>query len=177
MNITTVTTAKGPAKQEAVGMFLVEVIRNGVPVTKQGFLERENITGKELTLQLFANAIFIASKEKTEFDSVECYLDEQSVVSAFSNNWISNWKSNEWKTAKGAEIANTDTWKAVCEQIEKLTKRLIVTYSPQSEDPSIFKSSYTNWMGIQCNKRLNDIKEQRMIDAKIQQFKEKMDDV
>ena len=108
VNIITVTTAKGPRQQEMVGMFLVEQIHNGIPITKEGYLYREKIAKTEMTLQLLVNAAFIVSKARIDFDSVEIFTDEGLVESAFRNKWIENWNESGWKNAKGKDVANAE---------------------------------------------------------------------
>ena len=165
VNITTVTTAKGPAEQRAIGMYLIEKIHDGIPKTIEGFLVREHITSKELTLQLFANAIHIVNKLDIEFESIACYFDEPFITSAFQNNWIDNWKSNEWKTIKGKEIANAQTWKTVCSMIENCTKRFI--YMGE-------KSSYTNWMNTQCMKKEKELEQVDVAERSIAEIKRRL---
>ena len=91
VNIVTVTTCKGPGKQEAVGMWLIEYINEKGTQTKQDFLYRESITANELTLQLMANAVYLISKTDIEFENVSVYMDCSNIASAFMNKWIEKW--------------------------------------------------------------------------------------
>lgn len=159
VNIQIMSTAKGPAKQEALGMYIVEVIRNGIPETKQGFLYREKITANELILQLFVNAVFIANKQIDEYDTMECYIDSPLICSAFSNKWLDKWQENEWLNVKGKPVANAETWKLLCEQIEKSTKRLIVK--------DIEESTYRNLMRHSLKRELEKKKAIQEMDKKI----------
>lgn len=145
VNLTTVTTAKGPGQQEMVGMFLVEQIHNGIPVTKQGYLYRKKITKSEMTLQLLVNAVYIICKANIEFDTVEMYIDEQIVSNAFVNKWIENWAENDWKNARGNEIKNVETWQQLYELLSKKSKRFIFAGR---------ESQYTNWMRTQSERRI-----------------------
>ena len=38
------------------------------------------------------------------------YTDSQYVENAFTKHWITNWKRNGWKTAKGTDVLNKDLW-------------------------------------------------------------------
>lgn len=145
VNITTVTTAKGPRQQEMEGMFLVEQLHDGVPITKEGYLYREKITKVEMTLQLLVNAAYIVSKAKVDFDSVEIYTDENLVESAFKNKWIENWNENGWKNAKGKDVSNAETWQQLYEIMKNSSKRFIVAGN---------RSQYTGWMEAQAEKKL-----------------------
>lgn len=145
VNIITVTTAKGPRQQEMVGMFLVEQIHNGIPITKEGYLYREKIAKTEMTLQLLVNAAFIVSKARIDFDSVEIFTDEGLVESAFRNKWIENWNESGWKNAKGKDVANAEIWQQLYEIMKSSSKRFIVTKE---------RSQYKGWMELQAEKRL-----------------------
>lgn len=159
VNIHITSTAKGPAAQESVGMFIIEVVRGKELVTEEGFLYREKITGCELELQLFVNALHKARSIHDEYDTIECYIENERICTAFSDRWIDSWQSNEWKTAKGKEVANADTWKLLCDYIEKSTKKVIVK--------SAEKSSFRNWMRLQCKNSLETKQKIRFYENKI----------
>lgn len=159
VNIHITSTAKGPAAQEAVGMYLIEIIRNGIPETKEGYLYREKIAGTELILQLFINAVYIASKANDEYDTMECFIDNEHICTAFSDKWIDKWQENHWQTVKGKTVANAETWKLLCEHIEKSTKRVIVKNAEIS--------SYRNWMRLQCKNQLEIKQKIRFYENKI----------
>ena len=158
VNIIVATTCKGPGKQEAVGMWLIERIKDGIPETKDGFLERESITSKELTIQCLANAVYIISKANVEFDTVEVYLEEPIVASAFMNKWIDKWMANDWKNSKGEPVAHSEDWKKLYELMDSSSKRFIVT---------THRSSYTDWMKMQADKHLEVIKAKRELREKL----------
>lgn len=136
INITITTTCKGPAKQEAAGYFLIEHVKqNGEPETKDGFLYRESITGKTLTLQLLTNALYILSKTEDTYNTIEVHLEDEYVESAFANQWIAKWKEQNWSNSKGNPVADSDIWQQVYEKMDTLSERFIVSTS---------KSSYSN---------------------------------
>lgn len=137
VNIVTITSCKGPAKQKADGMFLVEQIHNGEPKTYTKIMHRDSITSKEFSLQLLGNAIYIVSRANIDFDSIEVYSDEPYVVSAFENKWIEKWTKDNWLTARGNEVAHKETWKKIIMLMNDSGKRFIFSRE---------KSSYENWM-------------------------------
>lgn len=152
VNIVTATTCKGPAKQEAAGKWLVEYINGNEIETKDGFLYRESTTGNELTLQLLANAVYLIGQSKEEFDTVECRIDSDVIASAFMNKWIDKWMENEWKTAKGNDVANSELWKQLYSIMNATSKRFIVTN---------YRSRYTDWMIFEAQRHLDVIKAKR----------------
>lgn len=134
LNIYVVTTAKGPAMQKAAGYFLIEMIIDGVPETKEGRLYREKTTGTDLTLQLLCNALYIISKSHIEYDTLVIATKEPLVESAFAKKWIEEWKSNEWKNKRGMPIAHTEDWQQLCQMLEGLSHRYLFS----SENTSYF---------------------------------------
>lgn len=45
-----------------------------------------------------------------EGTSALLYTDSQYMKNAFTKHWITNWKRNGWKTAKGTDVLNKDLW-------------------------------------------------------------------
>lgn len=45
-----------------------------------------------------------------ERKSVKVFSDSAYVVNAFNQNWISNWKKNNWKTSGKSDVQNKDLW-------------------------------------------------------------------
>lgn len=41
---------------------------------------------------------------------VQLYSDSAYVVNAFLQNWVSNWKKNNWKTADKKDVKNKELW-------------------------------------------------------------------
>lgn len=55
---------------------------------------------------------------------IEIYSDSAYVVNAFNQNWIANWKKNNWKNSKKEDVKNRELW----EELEKLIKPHEVTF-------------------------------------------------
>ena len=47
---------------------------------------------------------------------VQLYSDSAYLVSAFNENWITNWQKNGWKNAAKMPVANRDLWQALWEE-------------------------------------------------------------
>lgn len=58
---------------------------------------------------------FEAIKENCK---VDIYSDSAYVVNAFLQDWVSNWKNNGWRTAKGS-VQNQDLWQKLLSLLEK----------------------------------------------------------
>jgi len=163
----TVTTAKGPSKQKAIGMFLVETIDKGFPETSHKCLIRENITGTELTLQLLANALTVAKHKETDFETITIFTDEPIVEQAFENKWIEKWQEQDWKNAKGKAVSNSEIWQMIWNLMKESGKRYVVTSK---------KSSYTNWMLNQCEQEQRKIRNHEMVEENLKRVRELLDD-
>ena len=62
-----------------------------------------------------------ALKEKCE---VSVYSDSAYVVSAFTNDWITAWQMNGWRTSGKDDVKNRDLW----EQLLSLTQKHVVSF-------------------------------------------------
>ena len=62
-----------------------------------------------------------ALKEKCE---VSVYSDSAYVVSAFTNDWITAWRMNGWRTSGKDEVKNRDLW----EQLLSLAQKHVVSF-------------------------------------------------
>ena len=56
--------------------------------------------------------------------TVELYTDSAYLCRAFTENWISNWQRNGWKTAAKQDVENQDLW----QRLIKLTKTHAVSW-------------------------------------------------
>lgn len=68
-------------------------------------------------MELFA--VIMALKNLKEPCEAEIYTDSAYVANAFNNNWISQWRAANWKTAGKSEVKNQDLWKALLCEVEK----------------------------------------------------------
>ena len=161
--ITSITDCKSPAKIQRVGMWLIEVIENATPTTYQGILIRESITGQELTLQLLANALTALKKLGIEMDEIAMFFNCQIVESAFLNKWLEKWSEHEWKSAKGEDIADKDTWLIIWNLLTAIGKRYITVKE---------RSSFELWMQIQLNKEIEKIRNREAAEISIAKINE-----
>ena len=125
VNIYVVTTAKSPAPQKAAGYFIIEHVKDGIPITKEGRLYRDRITGTDLTLQLLCNAVYLVSKSNVEYETLVIATKDPLVDSAFNQKWIDTWKENEWKNKKGEEVSNSEDWQQLCSLLDGLSHRYL----------------------------------------------------
>lgn len=54
-----------------------------------------------------------------ENEKVKVYSDSAYVVNAFNQNWLVNWKRNNWRTSGGGEVLNIDLWKELDDLVSK----------------------------------------------------------
>ena len=50
---------------------------------------------------------------------VELYSDSAYVINALNNDWLINWKNNNWKTVDKKPVANQDLWEELLKLITK----------------------------------------------------------
>ena len=63
--------------------------------------------------------------------NITIYTDSTYLYRAFSQDWISKWKSNDWQTCSGEPVKNEDIWKKIAEKmtLHSATTRLSEDHS------------------------------------------------
>lgn len=111
VNIYIETSIRGPQREKrAAGMWLVEFITSReVPVTREGLLYRENITGNALPLELLGDALSRLTKP--------CRIQVNTCCKYILDNMadcrLAGWEGNGWVNAKGGVVANKELWQRV----------------------------------------------------------------
>lgn len=163
VNIFTATTIKGPAKQEAVGHFIIELIHDGESMTyppegKDTYIYRESTTATALTTELFANALYLIpfllkKYSRDEIEAITCWM-EPIASGPYCNRWFDKWQQDGWINSKGEPVKDADKWKRLILEMEKLSKRFIFTSA---------HNSYQNLMQSLAIKELKKRKTLEMI--------------
>ena len=65
-----------------------------------------NTTNNRMELTAVIKSLEIL-KEPCE---VNLYSDSSYVINAFEQNWIGNWRKNNWRTANKKDVLNKDLW-------------------------------------------------------------------
>ncbi len=161
INIFTATTIKGPAKQEAVGHYIIELIHEGKPLTyppegKDTFLYRESITAVSLTTELLANALHILPhiiRRYTDgnIESISCWI-EPPAAGPFCNRWYEKWQQDGWINSKGEPVKDSDKWQVLCEEMEKTAKSFI------------FAADYNSYRGIMQHQAEKELKRHKTLE-------------
>ena len=111
VNIYIETSIRGPQREKrAAGMWIVEFITSReVPVTREGLLYRENITGNALPLELLGNALSRLTKPCRIQVNTCC----KYILNTMAEHRLAQWKGNGWVNAKGGVVANKELWQRV----------------------------------------------------------------
>ena len=93
----------------------------GVYLPKGGGKIEEFSGGEDSTTnnRMELTAVIKGLKLTGEGERVKIYSDSAYVINAFNQNWLTNWKRNDWKTAGGSEVLNQDLWKELSSLVEK----------------------------------------------------------
>ena len=87
---------------------------------KQLFGGEHNTTNNRMELLAAINAL----KALKVACNVDLYTDSKYVMKGIEE-WLSNWKKNQWKTAAKKEVKNQDLW----QQLDKETQRHNINWS------------------------------------------------
>ena len=120
VNIYIDTSIKGPAKRRAVGMYVLEFVReNGIPETRNGVLFMDSATEDILVLELLSEAL----KRITKSCSLVVFTTCHHVFNVINYHWLPQWEKNGWKNAKGKITKNMLLWQQIkeCMDIHTVT--------------------------------------------------------
>ena len=118
VNLYIETSTKGPAKRKAVGMYLLEFIReNGEPFTRNGMIYMDSTTEDYLVLELLLEAL----KRITKSCSLAVFTANGHVFNVIKYHRLPQWEKNEWKNAKGKTSNNMLLWQQIKEYMDMHT--------------------------------------------------------
>lgn len=142
VNIYTCTSFEGMKKQEGAIAYILEVNINA-PVTLQETLIIQNATPNCAELKVIIEAL----KRMNQKCELTIYTESNYVAAGFNNGWLSSWKANGWKTARGKEISNKDEWS----ELDKLLEGHIVTIKTNENH------SYRKWLKTEVSRKEKEI--------------------
>ena len=136
INIYIEVTNRGPRIRDGRYLYLLEFIRDGVPLTREGTGNREAVTENQLVLE----AMIEAFKRIKKSSRVVVFTRCGHVLSTLRNHWPKQWEKNGWINAKGRPVNNAELWKELLELMEPH----VVLLSDEQH-------SYQDWMLVQLS--------------------------
>ena len=101
-----------PAKRNGGYGYVIEFIKkDGSPITRSGVGYEIKATENKLVLM----ALKAALKRLTKRCSALVFTKCEYVLSGYKNEWISDWKKNDWTNARGAKLSNWELWRDIWE--------------------------------------------------------------
>lgn len=121
VNIYIATTWKSPRQKKGVAGWLVEFVKNNGAIETRpregpGAVETEG-TETQATLTALIEAVKILTKPC----EIRIFTLNDGILAPLRNDWLKNWKVNDFKTAKGEPVKNSELWKEVGELLEQHT--------------------------------------------------------
>ena len=112
VNIYITTSIRGPAKRNGGYGYVIEFIKkDGSPITRSGVGYEIKATENKLVLM----ALKAALKRLTKRCSALVFTKCEYVLSSYKNEWISEWKKNDWTNARGVKLSNWELWRDISE--------------------------------------------------------------
>ena len=103
------TTLKDPRRGLGRYGYVIECMKDGKPVTREGFGGHEDTTESALTLQAIAEAL----EKLTRPCMVKILTSCSAVKVGIGKGWVYEWQKAGWKTQKGSEVKNAEIWQRV----------------------------------------------------------------
>lgn len=112
VNIYITTSIRGPARKNGGYGYVIEFIKkDGSPITRSGVGYEIKATENKLVLM----ALKAALKRLTKRCSALVFTKCEYVLSSYKNEWISEWKKNDWNNARGVKLSNWELWRDIWE--------------------------------------------------------------
>ena len=111
------STWHGPSKRDGVAMWLMEYMKDDIPITRQGFIHKEDGTEAAGCLMAMINAFHML---RVPCD-VEIITQCDNVLNTMGNHWHIQWKKNDWHNAKGKEVRNKELWELLTDKMDPHT--------------------------------------------------------
>lgn len=112
VNIYITTSIRGPVRKNGGYGYVIEFIKkDGSPITRSGVGYEIKATENKLVLM----ALKAALKRLTKRCSALVFTKCEYVLSSYKNEWISEWKKNDWTNARGVKLSNWELWRDISE--------------------------------------------------------------
>lgn len=141
VSIYTQTTLKGMKRQNGVVSYVISTMTGKGEATLTDVRKITNATPNFAELDVLVDALGRINKPC----ELKIYTNS-FYVSAGLQNWLPNWKANDWKTSKEEEISNVDLWKLLDELISQHNVTVLVGE----------KHQYKDWMLAECERKKNE---------------------
>lgn len=138
VNVYTWSGIRGMKKRDGHVWYILETETNKGPATVGDKLKLEQCTENEAELTVLETAL---QRMRTPAE-VHIYTESRYIAAAWNQEWLRKWQENDWKNAKGEEIAHADKWKAVS---ECSSRHNIIIHLKE-------KHSYKEWMEAEARR-------------------------
>ena len=144
VNIYITTSIRGPARKNGGYGYVIEFIKkDGSPVTRSGIGYEVKATEKKLTLLALKSALRRLTKSCSALVFTKC----EHVLSSYKNEWIFEWKKNDWTNAKGVKLSDWELWRDIAE---------LSTMHKLSFESADVKNPYEMWISENIRKVENE---------------------
>ena len=113
VNLYLASDVKGPRRQAAKAMYLLECLTSKGTQTRNKRIELEETTENQITLTALEEAL----QRITRPVSLTIWTDCRFVGGTILNGWLKKWEADGWKNAKGEPIADSEKWASVLVKI------------------------------------------------------------
>lgn len=142
VNIYMASTITTPRESTGVIGYVVEVPTSKGPATFSNF-HRITATKNQAQIMCLNMALF---KIKRIPLTLSIYADFDYVKAAFEQEWLSRWKENGWKNAKGEPVKNATLWQETL---------ILLNGNGVTMHPG--ESKYKKWLESEVERRKNNV--------------------
>lgn len=114
VNVYTATSIHSPKRQDGYIAFVLEYPVRPEPATLSRIAPVQRMTGHQAGLAAVTEAV----KRMRRKCHLMIYTDDEYVAAAFTQGWIEKWRTGDWKTASGKEVANRTEWEFLLDLLD-----------------------------------------------------------
>lgn len=148
------STYKGPSKTAGVGMYLIEWVKDGIPITREGFVHQEEGTEAQICLKAMINAFHILKKPCQTLINTQ----SRTIFNTINNGWLEGWQQSGFTNAKGEEVKNKDLWLMF---LEKTTIHSYSISTGHHEYKNVMQSELNQEFERWRNEQINNTKQNK----------------
>lgn len=138
VNIYIASSIKGLRRQDGNVGFILE-LEDSKDCTLTKFGTVEQVTENESYLRALKHALGRMTKKC----DLSVWTDNAYMANAFEQGWLSGWIENDWKNAKGREVASRSEW----EEITRLLDGVVPEFHVNEKHP------FKQWLESELQRR------------------------
>ncbi|MCM1039825.1 MAG: hypothetical protein NC434_10925 [Ruminococcus sp.] len=136
------TTVKGPRKQKGAYTYVLETMTSKGAATRSNTCVMDGVTEHQAYLLVLAAGM----KRLNKHCKLVIHIDSVFIASCVEK-WLGTWRKNDWRNAKGQQIAHVKEWKELASMLDVHETRFVVGE----------KNTYSDWLKSEAEREKSGV--------------------